>query len=218
MNNAIDLTGYKIVFDKDGVVTECTPPKIIEMYKVMGQRDPRWSRHLLGNSATSTIGAYGCLVTCMAIVADARPDEMNDALRASGGFQPEPRGGYMAYSGFSTSFEAASRACGKRRIKFSYISDKFSASTKKPAGWVERLCRWMQDGKPAIIEVDMNIKTTAQEQHFVVGLPGSSAAGVDIIDPWDKDGDAYGRRQNLLPEYGGSIDTAVWRYVLYEVV
>jgi hypothetical protein len=213
----IDLTGYKLVLDANHIVVECVPPKRLEQYDVMGQRDPQWSGHLLGNSATSTIGGYGCLVTCMAILAGCRPDRMNDGLRASGGFQSEPRGGYMAYAGFTTALEKASAIYGKRRVTFSFMSQKIQAASIKPAGWLQKLTDWMAAGRPAIIEVDMNIKTTAQEQHFVVGLPGSTARSVEIIDPWDKVGTEYGKRQPLLPEYGDKLENAVWRYILYEV-
>lgn len=213
----IDLTGYRLVINKDNIVTECVPPKAAVTYEVMGQRDPRWARQLLGNSKVSTIGGYGCLVTCQAILAACAPNAMNDALRAAGGFQAEPRGGYMAYAGFTTAFEAAAKRCGPRSIRFQHMSAKMMYGQKRPFGWMETLMDWLAGGNPAIIEVDMDVKTTTQQQHFVVGLPNPQDESVEIIDPWDKSGDEYGRRQFLLPEYGTSTENAVWRYILYEV-
>lgn len=213
----IDLTGYRLVIENN-VVTECVPPKTQVTYETLGQRDPKWARILLGNSLSSTIGAYGCLVTSMAILAGCTPQQMNDGLRRNGGFQAEPRGAYMAYAGFTTAFEKTSVSCGGRRTaKFVHMSGKMLHGQARPDGWIEKLTDWLAGGNPAIVEVDMDIKTTSQQQHFVVGLPNPKAGQVEIIDPWDKSGDEYGRRQFLLPEYGSSTETAVWRYILYEV-
>lgn len=212
----IDLTGYRLVMDERGVVTECIPPRSSVECKVLGQRDPKWARVLLGNSQSSTIGGYGCLVTSMAILAGCTPDRINEGLRANGGFQAEPRGGYITYAGFTTAFEAASRACGARTVRFHHMSTKLAVGQPRPFGWLETLMDWLKEDH-AIVEVDMDIKTTKQEQHFVAALPGKSAGNIEIIDPWDKTGDSYGRRQMLLPEYGRDVSSAVWRYILYEV-
>lgn len=58
----------------------------------LSQTDPRWKGKLLGTDPTSTIGQYGCLLTCMAMVADGfgfqvTPDSLNDLMKSAGGFQ-----------------------------------------------------------------------------------------------------------------------------------
>lgn len=213
----VDLTGYRLVIENN-VVTECVPPKTKAAYETLGQRDPKWARILLGNSVSSTLGAYGCLVTSMAVISGCTPQQMNDALRRNGGFQGEPRGAYMNYVGFTTAFEKASESCGiRQKVKFVRMSDKMLAGQERPAGWSKTLTDWLAGGNPAIVEVDMDIKTTAQQQHFVVALPGTEVENIQILDPWDKVGDVYGRKQMLLPEYGRDVSSAVWRYILYEV-
>lgn len=213
----IDLTGYRLVIENN-VVTECVPPKTQAAYETLGQRDPKWARILLGNSLSSTLGSYGCLVTSMAVLAGCTPQQMNDALRRNGGFQAEPRGAYMAYAGFTAAFEKASESCGTRqKVKFVHMSGKMLAGQERPAGWVQKLTDWLEGGNPAIVEVDMDIKSTSQQQHFAAALPEKVLGNIQIVDPWDKVGDTYGKKQMLLPEYGKDIASAVWRYILYEV-
>ena len=55
------------------------------------QRDPRWKDNLLGTDNSSTIGSYGCLLTCLTMVADAfgaseTPATLNNKMKAAGGF------------------------------------------------------------------------------------------------------------------------------------
>lgn len=49
------------------------------------QRDSRWSNKRIGSSARS-IGAWGCAVTCLAILTGKTPAEIADTMQANGGF------------------------------------------------------------------------------------------------------------------------------------
>lgn len=49
------------------------------------QRDPQWANTKLGTSAV-TIGAYGCTITCLAMMADITPAEVNEKMKAVGGY------------------------------------------------------------------------------------------------------------------------------------
>lgn len=51
----------------------------------LSQRDPRWAGIALGNGST-TIGGYGCLITCLAMVAETTPDIVNNKLKSVGGY------------------------------------------------------------------------------------------------------------------------------------
>jgi len=51
----------------------------------ISQRDPKWGNITIGNS-TSKISAYGCTITCVAMLADTTPDVVNAFLTAVGGF------------------------------------------------------------------------------------------------------------------------------------
>lgn len=49
------------------------------------QKDPRWASKTI-NKTTSTIGAVGCVDTCLAILCDKQPDQIDDTLTDQGGF------------------------------------------------------------------------------------------------------------------------------------
>lgn len=58
----------------------------------LSQTDPRWKNELLGTDNTATIGRYGCLLTCMSMVANGfgfqeTPDTLNNKMKSVGGFQ-----------------------------------------------------------------------------------------------------------------------------------
>jgi hypothetical protein len=64
------------------------------MFKVQpySQMDPRWKDDPLGLDNSTTIGKFGCLLTCMAMVADGfgddiTPQSLNEKMKAAGGFQ-----------------------------------------------------------------------------------------------------------------------------------
>lgn len=58
----------------------------------LSQTDPRWKDKLLGTDNTATIGKYGCLLTCMTVIANGygfqeTPDSLNNKMKSVGGFQ-----------------------------------------------------------------------------------------------------------------------------------
>lgn len=53
--------------------------------KIYSQRDPRWKDVILGKSNT-TIGDYGCTITCLAMLTELTPDEVNRRMNAAGAF------------------------------------------------------------------------------------------------------------------------------------
>lgn len=55
----------------------------------LSQRDTRWKDRLLGNSQTSTIGGYGCTISCVAMLAGLTPDEVNEKLKKVSGFKDD---------------------------------------------------------------------------------------------------------------------------------
>lgn len=54
--------------------------------KEYSQRDEKWSKVKLGFSKTSTIGKYGCKLTCFAMLSEHRPDVMNEQFKKDGCF------------------------------------------------------------------------------------------------------------------------------------
>lgn len=49
------------------------------------QKDPLWASKKLGTCSV-TIGGYGCFITCLAMMCDKRPDEVNQLLKDNGGY------------------------------------------------------------------------------------------------------------------------------------
>jgi hypothetical protein len=52
---------------------------------IYSQRDSRWKNEKLGFGNT-TIGDYGCTITCVAMMADIEPSEVNQRLKSKNGF------------------------------------------------------------------------------------------------------------------------------------
>jgi len=51
------------------------------------QRDPRWRSTLMGPVPDSTIGQYGCLLSCFSMLSGVDPIAMNRAMIANGAYQ-----------------------------------------------------------------------------------------------------------------------------------
>jgi hypothetical protein len=168
---------------------------------MLSQRDPRWANVLLGNSRTSTIGAYGCLLTAMTMVAGwddvAR---MNDCRTRTGGFQAEP------YGAFAANFDLS--AC-EPRAKLIRVSAKWTGPV--PIAPLAELIAHLRSGNPAIIEVDMSV-APGQQQHFVTAVGVDDSGHILIHDPWP-----ITPALERLDKYGGDYAKAIWRFILYEV-
>jgi len=53
---------------------------------IYGQRDDRWKNKKVGNS-NSSIGNFGCTITCLAMLAGITPDDVNTRLTRVNGYQ-----------------------------------------------------------------------------------------------------------------------------------
>ena len=53
---------------------------------IYGQRDDRWKNKKIGNS-NSSIGNFGCTITCLAMLAGITPDDVNTRLTRVNGYQ-----------------------------------------------------------------------------------------------------------------------------------
>lgn len=56
---------------------------------LLSQRDPKWKDIKLGTSKTTTIGSYGCTITCIAMKYGVTPDFLNERLKAVNGYLAE---------------------------------------------------------------------------------------------------------------------------------
>lgn len=173
--------------------------KKIKYIKPLGQRDPKWANMKLGNfyaSEQSTIGRYGCLLTCVTMLGnyysgiDWTPPQVNYLLAHRGGFYGE---NLLVYSVVSEIFPEMQW-------------DGFIECEKIPApvGEIDKLL-------PVILKVDFNIQTTPVDGHYVLAV-GKLGSDYIINDPWT------GKREFLLARYGKEswdLARAIYRVVKY---
>ena len=132
---------------------------------VYSQRDIRWAAHPLGTK--STIGANGCLMTCVSMVCNQfghmeNPFELNDWLTSHGGY----------FDGNLFLWAAIERL---------YPDMKFDGFVYNPNR--TQLIAAVRDGVLPIMYVDFNDDTPLIEMHWVLGI-GVIGDDVIIADPW----------------------------------
>jgi hypothetical protein len=173
-------------------------------YETLSQRDPRWADTLLGNSKTSTIGQYGCLLTCFAMLAHTDPLSMNVYRAAHGEFDVEPRGAY----------NISDLVDGLWPLQVNYLGISGYWTGLVPAAEIVKLVQSLHDGNPCVILVDPtpgNPGLQNGEQHYVLAWTASSDGQVIINDPW------YGDVAPLCPRYGQSAAGALYQWKIYGV-
>lgn len=167
------------------------------------QRDPRWRAETLGGDPYSTIGDYGCLVTCFSMLADSTPSAVNQWMKANGKFQTG------ACKACAATFDVPGPMGGYRYVD---ASDRYEY-VPYPTEGIRKITRHLKEGKPAILEVDMMPNVVGHQMHFVlaVGAFGDAENGNIIInDPWFED------QTTLAPRYGNNLARCLVRAVFYE--
>jgi len=138
------------------------------------QNDIRWKNVLLGNSSTSTLGRFGCAVTCIAIIVGETPDLVNQKLKNAGCFDVD-----LLY------FD---------RVPNAYPQLQFVQSAPYDNNVV---LNTIAKNNFCIVEVDFDgIIATPADHHFVVYIGNHL-----LIDPWDgavKQTSAYPIQQNMV--------------------
>jgi hypothetical protein len=130
--------------------------------------DPAWKNKKLGND-TITIGKFGCLLTCMAMVANSygfkeTPETLNDKMKAVGGFQ----GALVIPATMPNALPGI-------------IYRNFIQCRNQPAPVVE-IDAALNAGKPVIVEVDYS-PAQGLQNHWVV-LYERQGKDYLIRDPW----------------------------------
>ncbi len=119
----------------------------------LSQMDPRWKDKPLGFD-TITIGNYGCLMTCMTMIANyygfnETPDTVNEKMKAVNGYQ----GALIIPSAFPIAFPGM-------------VYRNFINCENSPAPMSE-IDAYLAQGKPVIIEVDY-APNPGLQNHWVV--------------------------------------------------
>ncbi len=129
------------------------------------QRDKRWKDHPLGTK--STIGANGCLITCVSMVCNyfgqaSNPYQLNKWLTENNGYE----------SGNLFVWTALERL---------YPDMKFDGFVYTPTE--QRIVEYINHGQLPIIYVDFKPSTPEAEMHWVLGVGIENGHAV-IADPW----------------------------------
>jgi GH25 family lysozyme M1 (1,4-beta-N-acetylmuramidase) len=137
--------------------------------KPMSQKDPKWAGDKLGTSSV-TIGAYGCLITSVAMICnyygkETDPGKINRDLISVNGYA----------SGNLLRFAAVETIYPDIKVDWdSYLSNPTNAQINAV----------LKSGVPAIVQVDYKPDTPALDQHWVVVI-GKDENGYLIADPID---------------------------------
>lgn len=170
---------------------------------IFGQRDPKWKTKPLGTSS-STLGDFGCLVTCLAMLAkyygkDTDPDRLNTALVNIKGF--------AASSAAPTQFNLYKWYEGITKLYTDITITKLQATPYVLTGTDFNAIKAEIDaGRPVILQVDMIPNTAVVDMHFVL-LIGYEGDTYYVNDPW------YGDKANLT-RYGVPAK-AIQQYVFH---
>ncbi len=148
---------------------------------IYGQRDARWSNILLGYNSNNpyNIGNYGCLITCLGMLTNNQPDNVNQVLKDNGGFQAN--GGLFVWPKASV-----------LSLTIDYVSPYYDGPVTSQG--IAKAKSLLDSGEILLCEVDFNPATTGEEMHFVLAT-GYDGDKFTCADPWtgtEHDLDTYG--------------------------
>lgn len=121
------------------------------------QRDSKWANIALGSSTSTTIGSHGCTITCLGILANLSPDEVNRRMNAVGGYQ---NGNLVIWSKINQAIPTLKHL----ERSTTYNNTKVSEAISRFGG-----CLVEVDGAPI-----------GGSRHWVVYIGNQK-----LIDPWD---------------------------------
>jgi hypothetical protein len=143
-------------------------------FPLMSQRDSRWKDIKLGYGNT-TIGAYGCLITCIAMAASAAqgqevtPEDVNRELKKWEGFSGDNQN-ELVWSAVPKAFPV-----------LRFVGRKHYSTTPAP---VQQIAADINKGNLYfIVRVDHILSTTVVDEHWIL-LTGGDESGFTYHDPW----------------------------------
>lgn len=191
------------------------------------QADPRWSRSYLGFS-TSTIGGWGCLLTCgsmlysLALQREVTPLELNETFKQQNKYFAASVGGPKNNLWIPSMFY------GLYEDRVKWIGR--SAEQRKPLSntSLSYLRQWLVSHPKhfAILKLDFNPVINDCQSHFVVAWGTKSNGNVLVNDPaFNYMGDLrtvsttkYFGFTKTANFYGKTDQDSIWRYDLLEIV
>lgn len=144
----------------------------IQLPKTYSQNDPAWRYKTLGNRGT--IGDYGCLLTCVAMVVtyfghEETPATLDDHLIQSNGFA---NGNLFVWGA----------------IPNIYKDIAYQGQTQTPdalsQGQMQKIKDALDKGFPVILQIDTVPATAAFDEHWILAI-GYDGDDFIVQDPWD---------------------------------
>lgn len=170
----------------------------LKVPKLYSQRDPQWAPELLGYNTNPaySIGGYGCLITSFGMYIDQTPHEVNEVLKANGGYVAG--GGYIIWS-----------KCTVLGLKQDYQSPVYKDVPVTPQG-LTKMRGLLDEGKPLITHIDFDPRDPDDDQHWLLVYGYDDNDVFYARDPWT------GTEINL-DVYGG-VKRAVIEWRAYDKV
>lgn len=164
--------------------------KKLRVPKVYSQRDSKWEKIPLGHNTSPvySIGNYGCLITCLGCYLDKTPPEINDILKANGGFT----------SGSGNFIWSKCTALG---LNQTYVSPKYTGPVTDQG--IAKIKELINEQLPLLCEVDFNPSTISEEMHFVL-IVGYDNDSIYAVDPWtgsEINLDVYGGENRAIIQF-----------------
>jgi len=161
--------------------------KILGTY---GQRDPQWASSLLGfnTNPVFSIGMYGCLITSFGNYVGKNPSEVNDLLKANGGFTPGSGNliwGKVPVLGLNQVYQSP------------YYADAVSAQG------LNKMKEFLDAGFPLITHIDFDPRDPDDDMHWllVCGYEGDNFFALDSWTGTLISLDVYGGVKRAVLEY-----------------
>lgn len=147
----------------------------------LSQNDPKWKSEKLGTSTVSTIGNYGCLLTCAAMACnyfgkDTDPSKLNQAMKKTGGFHG---GSNWVWSALTDVYPD---------ITFDWDIWESGQFYTQPAD-LTIIDDLLEQKLPVFVHVDFNPGGEV-EQHWVL-IKGKENDQYICQDPWPYPGEEY---------------------------
>ena len=191
--------GYSMAkyYERLNEPVEPEPDPIPTNPKVLAQRDPRWANVKLGYSPTITIGQQGCLITSLTMVLNhygynETPSTVNAKLQ-------DPKiHGFVA--GQPNMYWKSPLAVWS--IDYPVWREPWFGKTD-----LNEINTWLAKGAWALVHVDLDIETSAIEQHWVV-LTERVGDDYRTLDPWQGD-------EILFSTRFGKPENGIYRVCIY---
>ena len=167
------------------------------MVAPVSQRDARWADKRLGQvGSNQTIGKWGCLLTCFAMVANAydhqvTPAQLNDVMVRQGGFIDVNLTKWNALTDAYTDMIYGGKAASSPEV-------------------VQSIDASLMESRPVAVQVDFTSDTpyTDNDQHWVL-IVGKDGDDYRINDPW-----LLPAQEASLKERYGRAGRPLWEAIL----